>query len=490
MKTRSIVLIFAVLLVFLLIAGYRSLIPKTDIPTTDEPPEIPSDDELSAMQPAGMRIAIEELTPPEKSLQQTASEQIVRKIIFDQSEGKIKEPYDILCTSEMPENMVASSHPFFCSVYQAYADHRPFVLSPDMVWMLIEQGFARHVAHNHEALRSKFVEFDGKMSLILTNVPLDAPREIWEQQIGRSVAKADDKTHGDLSELLTADFTTTTPAERVASQITMMHAVRNYFEFIWMQVICGIPEVILLGTPEDWQKILDRTHRLGTYDLEWWTDELEPVLKKIVAASKGEQDTEFWLRMFRCHAPGGCVPGSADGWIARFYPYDKTGNRRSLKTIGLFDSPALPAEAVSVEVKHVSIQPDGKTEIRMLELVAGFVGAEQYLGTYALKPRIGWFLRMKGKDEEKIVLPDNRDDLSIRVDKIPQEFAQLECVRRLEIEFIGPIDIPEWMGSMRIGELHLNGKTDDEAIRHIRKLLPETNLYINGQPIAKEPAEK
>ena len=108
------------------------MIPKTDIPTTDETREIPSDDELSAMQPAGMRIAIEELTPPEKPLQQTASEQIVRKLIFDRSEGRINEPYDILCTSEMPENMVASSHPFFCSVYQAYADHRPFVLSPDI----------------------------------------------------------------------------------------------------------------------------------------------------------------------------------------------------------------------------------------------------------------------------------------------------------------------------------------------------------------------
>ena len=35
---------------------------------------------------------------------------------------------------------------FFQTIVRAYADHRPLVLSPDMVWLLISQGFANNCA--------------------------------------------------------------------------------------------------------------------------------------------------------------------------------------------------------------------------------------------------------------------------------------------------------------------------------------------------------
>lgn len=52
-------------------------------------------------------------------------------------------------------------------MYQAYADHRPFVLSPDMIWLLISQGFARHINANQESMRNELVDFSGKLSLII-----------------------------------------------------------------------------------------------------------------------------------------------------------------------------------------------------------------------------------------------------------------------------------------------------------------------------------
>ena len=42
---------------------------------------------------------------------------------------------------------------FFQTIVRAYAEHRSLVLSPDMVWVLISQGFARYVnAHPEEML--------------------------------------------------------------------------------------------------------------------------------------------------------------------------------------------------------------------------------------------------------------------------------------------------------------------------------------------------
>ena len=48
---------------------------------------------------------------------------------------------------------------------ECFAEHRPLVLSPDMIWLLISQTITRHVRRNAEVLRSKFVDFSGQMDL-------------------------------------------------------------------------------------------------------------------------------------------------------------------------------------------------------------------------------------------------------------------------------------------------------------------------------------
>ena len=46
---------------------------------------------------------------------------------------------------------------FFKFMVEAYADHRPIVLSPDIIWNVIAQGFSQHVNNNPEALRDRIV---------------------------------------------------------------------------------------------------------------------------------------------------------------------------------------------------------------------------------------------------------------------------------------------------------------------------------------------
>jgi len=59
----------------------------------------------------------------------------------------------------------ADYHAFFSALHAAFFDHRPFVLSPDMIWLLIAQGFANHVNENAEEMRSHFVSHQGKKKL-------------------------------------------------------------------------------------------------------------------------------------------------------------------------------------------------------------------------------------------------------------------------------------------------------------------------------------
>jgi hypothetical protein len=49
--------------------------------------------------------------------------------------------------------------------YSAYENHLPIRLTPDIIWLLIVQGFAHHVNFNAEYLRNRFVNFEKKKKL-------------------------------------------------------------------------------------------------------------------------------------------------------------------------------------------------------------------------------------------------------------------------------------------------------------------------------------
>ncbi len=125
-----------------------------------------------------------------------------------------------------------------------------------MIWLLISQGFAQHVNANHESLRDYFVNFSGKQSLIVqSDKQLEDPTLSWNEifpQFTEQIKKQVGNSH--LVETLTCNFSTTTSLEKIVSEITIMESVKSYFEFIIIRIVCGIPEITLEGTPEDWEK--------------------------------------------------------------------------------------------------------------------------------------------------------------------------------------------------------------------------------------------
>ena len=140
----------------------------------------------------GITFQVEELSKPENHLFMVPSEKIYESLILSDIEMYLKKiedegidfPFNIIAKSQLPDSIVHFRyHSFFNGMYQAYADHRPFVLSPDMIWLLISQGFAHHVNANPENLRHHFVDFSGKLSLIVTGdeIKLDNPNSPWEK---------------------------------------------------------------------------------------------------------------------------------------------------------------------------------------------------------------------------------------------------------------------------------------------------------------------
>lgn len=445
-----------------------------------------------------VKFEVEKLSKPEKLLFNRDYNDLYKWLIlsdvnmypFQVEKDSIDFPFNIIAKSEAPDSLVLFGyHSFFNGMYQAYADHRPFVISPDMIWLLISQGFARHVSANSEQLRKEFVDFEGKLSLIVRNdsLTLNSPASSWEKIFPEFTNQIAEHTGIDLISILTSDFSTTTPVEKVASEITIMEAMEHYFEFIVIRIVCGIPEITLKGSTEDWQKVYNKAKKIEKYDLKWWTDELEPILKEFIKTSRGEIDKKFWRKMFKYHSQKQYgAPKIIDGWIVKFFPYDKDGKRNNLKQ--LEGGGNLPEEIVKVDLKYIETFGD-TTQTTPLELWAGFIGLEQNSSDFTLTPQIGWMIRKK--DINNIGLKqkfksDNKSDwggIAIRVKEIPDEIFEFKQIKSLEISFPDRIIVPDKLQEVKIEKLRLAGDIDKTEIDRISKMFPNTELIINGENI-------
>lgn len=451
----------------------------------------------------GITFEIEKLSKPERILYLQSYEDIYKSLIlkdvnlskWEIERNRIDFKYNILAKSQAPDSLVNFGYnSFFNGMYQAYAEHRPFVLSPDMIWLLISQGFARHVNANPEKLREYFVDFSGKLTLVVnSNNDLLNDSANWENIFPQFTSQIAEHAGIELINTLTSDFSTTTEIEKIASEITIMEAMEPYFEYVVMYVVCGIPEITLQGTTEDWQKILDKTRKLGTYDLKWWTNELEPILKEFVNTSKGDIDKKFWRNMFKYHSQKKYgAPKIIDGWIVKFFPYDKDGKRNNLNK--LIGGGSLPEEMVKVDLKYL-ITDGVNTEETMLELWAGFVGLEQNPKTFALTPKISWMIKKKDVNQtgihqklESENIPSSGGfggGIDIRIIDVPENLKKLSEIYSLKLHFRKNVFIPEWLQSIRIGKLDVEGKITETETEKIINWFPSTDIKINGKEYNK-----
>ena len=413
---------------------------------------------------AQVTIKVEELSKPDGLLP-------VSKVELNERALSINVDADSLV-------IIYGAHPFFYGMYEAYAHHRPFVLSPDMVWMLISQGFSHHINANPEKYRDRMVDFQGKMSLVVeSDQPLDEAQ--WDKLIPHFAEEIKKNTQGTIAETLIADFSTTTSYEQIASEITLMETSKAYFEFVVMYIACGIPEITLLGITEDWQKVYDKTMRLRSYDLDWWIDELAPILKQFVKASKGDVDTKFWRNMFKWHTQKEYgAPNVIDGWIVKFFPYDKDGKRFDLKTLTRDSS--LPDEMAEADVRFVEIFPDGSSAETMIELYGGFMGLEQNPENFALTPKIGW--KVVKKDDAPMaerMKEAMRYGLELRVKEVPEPLMKLDTISSLTLYFRDSVYFPEWMKTKRIEFLQVEGEISQLERKKLLEWYPATILRLN-----------
>jgi hypothetical protein len=295
------------------------------------------------------------------------------------------------------------------TLHAGFSSHRPVALSPDIIWLTICQGLAHHVNANAEALRRRLVKHEGKLRLVVRRDEFvkGSPENPWPEVFAEFSTAI--RAHlGDAHRLIVADFSTTGPVERSASEVVLLDAMQAFFSYE-VHTLCGIPSITLEGTAEDWQKIARRVREFARFDLAWWIEPLQPVLEEFVAAAEGNVDGRFWDSIYKWQGSEGSGSPHVSGWVLKLFPYLDNPEAKYARLFrrestapplrrnpwlslppsgngpGRDDFPSLPAKAPFLW-KYLG------TDYQM-EFVGGLMGIGQNPTTLCLRPEIGWAVR-------------------------------------------------------------------------------------------------
>ena len=445
-----------------------------------------------AIAQTGVSFEVDKDLPAPKTKLQKYNDKEIAKMIVNIS-GVPQELHRVKKTSFEGERLCyLGDDNFFKCMVQAYADHRPLVLSPDMVWLIISQGFSRYVNAHTEEMRDLLVFHEGKMELVtISNNNILLPNGDWKLLLNDFSACIAKNTKGELADLMTANFSTTGITERIASQVSLMDVVKKYFIYTRISATCGIPSITLKGSPEDWQKVLDKVRCLKKYHLEKWVSDLEDILKEFVKASKGNHNTSFWQsivkkrRIDQIKAGNWCLTDPKkitylDGWFLKFFP-----NALGETPDSVVWNHDMPQEMVRVSFRQVLTDPDSGVPLDTIpmQLWAGFVGVEEDAKTHALSPKIGWLARIADEESDEVARLKEEDkhmELYIHIGKdqeVPHALSKMDHIRSLRLEFgNNPVVIPEWLDKIQIDKLRIMGQFTEEEETQLRQRFPKAEI--------------
>ena len=295
----------------------------------------------------------------------------------------------------------------------AYKNHYPITVTPDMIWILILQGFSRFMEKYENLVRERFVNFTGKKDLKVERLdysPQSATKEVWDGIMKEFVEKIGKNVGQETIDNLECNFSTTSQVAQVTSQVAIMSAMKQYFNYKVLMAGCGISSITLEGSLQDWEKIKSKLEFLSTKALKWWTKHLIPIIDNIIATkkyynSKGKltkELIEFWKGMIRLKGIGDMYdPHMVNGWIVKFIP--NLSNEKPEVYEEIYET-NVPDQIISCPMELTWLSLTGKKIDYSCSLFSGFYGMVQDKETFNVRPVIGYAIVVENKTESDITV--------------------------------------------------------------------------------------
>ena len=344
-----------------------------------------------------------------------------RKILISEKTGariytKENEPLEILhhtLDTNEDEFFNYGKSSLIQGLIYAYKNHYPITVTPDMIWILVLQGFSRFMEKYENLVRERFVNFTGKKDLKVERLdysPQSATKEVWDGIMKEFVEKIGKNVGQETIDNLECNFSTTSPAALVTSQVSIMSAMKQYFTYKVLMAGCGISSITLEGSLQDWEKIKSKLEFLSTKALKWWTKHLIPIIDNIIATKKyynskgklSKELIEFWKGMIRLKGKGDMYdPHMVNGWIVKFIP--NLSNEKPEVYEEIYET-NVPDQIISCPMELTWLSLTGKKIDYSCSLFSGFYGMVQDKETFNVRPVIGYAIVVENKTESDITV--------------------------------------------------------------------------------------
>lgn len=362
-------------------------------------------DELS---PGGLKFEVDDVTIAELSLPVYSSKRVI--------ESKLLKEISFFPTEHQAlELFYAENNAFIETLQQSYSQHRPLVLTPDAVWLLICQGTSMHINKHFKTLENVIFVKDKPKELVVRNDSLEYGGKHWEDLVSSFSTETRKYTKGDFYSFFVADFSTTGKTEQTVYQITLLESYKKAFTYVG-ESGCGIPYITLKGTKQDWEKLYKKLDDLDKLALGHWADELRPIIREFINVYDGKIDKSFWQSIYKDATEYNAFYIS--GWFIKFFPYVKFKSdipenatydeeMGGVKVEELYESnPYLKGDMYLMSKLSTDNFPTGlsqieivwnnyfKQETRKMDVYAGFFAIKQY-GDKSLEPFVSWVIANK-----------------------------------------------------------------------------------------------
>ena len=289
-------------------------------------------------------------------------------------EGKSEiETLKIVLNNKLPkpkkwdENKIWSFgyHKVILGYLNAYFDHCPIKVSPNIIWQLILNLFSKYVNDYSEELRNIFVNFEGKKDIECIRIGKFKDVYKYEDDLIDEFCKRISENIGtELTDILTPNFTTSTKESIIAGKVSIMSTFKKYFNYRIGMASCGIPYILLEGNLEDWKKILEKLKSLSKCG--FYTDPIEKDIIEIINTKEGKINLDFWRKIIMetkgiVYETKGCMDVEVErelitGWILDFYDETKV-KKEDLKDLSeeVINAPVTIKEEQSGETKNAII---------------------------------------------------------------------------------------------------------------------------------------
>ncbi|KAJ3445456.1 hypothetical protein M0812_11331 [Anaeramoeba flamelloides] len=214
------------------------------------------------------------------------------------------------------------SNHFIWLLYLSFSRHYPLILTPDDIWLTVLQGFSIHINKHSKKYRKRFTQSTTKETIKVRHDRLvkGSTSSPWHEVFPMFSKELKTRIGEEMHEFVTKGFSTTTPVIKNAYNIMLMDVVKSYFNYRVL-TRCGIPEIRLEGTVEDWEELAERVTKFKEFGLGWWVKNLQFVLTNIVKTVKanGEGLNQFWKSIYKWNSASG--GDRITGWVHCLFPY-------------------------------------------------------------------------------------------------------------------------------------------------------------------------